>query len=200
MLPPLLVRYSTAQRLSRERLLSVALLFVTLAQRLSRAVSCAFVRYYRATAFAGPTSCRCLLGVILEGDSQIVCYSMDNHWSTPYQCSSLLNRILVLLKDREWSIRHIYREGHQVADLLAKQGAYQDQDLDVEVMPQDVKRLIAGDNIGIPTYRTIRQHETSDTLDPHQTVDTVNVFRIFAFSFASPGSSFSFICLFHFRL
>ncbi|XP_047249936.1 ribonuclease H-like [Capsicum annuum] len=57
--------------------------------------------------------------IIIQTDSLAMQKFLSHEWETPWKIADTVNRIKLLLQNKQVQIRHIFREGNQLADYLA---------------------------------------------------------------------------------
>ncbi|GLJ20936.1 hypothetical protein SUGI_0382170 [Cryptomeria japonica] len=82
------------------------------------------------------------LKVVIEGDSQIILNGVTKKRFTNWRLNERIPRIDQLLQKLEdYQVKHIYREGNRVADLLANQGVIESQTKVISVADSMIKDL-----------------------------------------------------------
>ena len=77
----------------------------------------------------------------------------------------MLTKIRNRLRDFQYKITHIHREGNRIADYLAKQGGRQEQrfEFEHETAPPFVKAMARMDRLNIPNIRRSAEENEDPT-------------------------------------
>lgn len=88
--------------------------------------------------------------VIIESDSSIAVNLVNERAPENHPQRNFINDAKSLLTSTEATLNHIYREGNECADHLAKMGAEQDEILIlIDGMPMSIREFIIRDSINL---------------------------------------------------